>query len=238
MSTISYLVLVPLVYVAFAVLAAGLLWQAVRIVWGLRRSLADAVGPTRAPRRLGALAGALFFPAVLPRRPHHWIITAVLHVGLALLIVGHLEVLVGFDLSGLSAHRIPVGGGWVGIVVFVVLLFFLFRRFHSPVREISDAGNYYLLILLLLTVVFGSQLRLARTDYGYATIEVEDYQDWGASLIEFDPEIPEPLQDDMVGHTFLLVLHVFFAALFLLFFPFSKMTHAVLGFALHRLARR
>ena len=120
----------------------------------------------------------------------------------------------------------------------VTLLFFLFRRFHSPSSEISVPADYYILVLLCLTVLFGSQLHLARSLFDYSTVEVEDYREYLSGMLSFSPAVPEVLTDRYVGHSFLFVLHVFFANLFLMFFPASKMMHALLALPLARLRRR
>jgi nitrate reductase gamma subunit len=39
------------------------------------------------------------------------------------------------------------------------------------------------------------------------------------------------------GHSFMLVLHVFFANLFLMFFPFSQSMHSFLSLPMNKLRR-
>jgi hypothetical protein len=41
----------------------------------------------------------------------------------------------------------------------------------------------------------------------------------------------------MSGHSFMLVLHVFFANLFLMFFPFSKIMHSFFALPMNKLRR-
>ena len=108
-------------------------------------------------------------------------------------------------------------------------------RFRSPVRDLSVPEDYYLLILLFLIVLFGSQMDWARTWYGYGTMAVEDYQSYLVSLLCLKPELPESLMYS--GHSFMMLLHVFFANLFLIFFPFSQSMHAFLSLPMNKLRR-
>lgn len=237
MHVVYYIVLVPMVYAALAVFIVGSAWQGVRIWRGLNPTLETRVGPTRTPKRLGAVYEILLSPELLRSHPVHWVFLAVSHLALLLLLVGHLELFGEIRAFQIIPHRIFLGAGVVGITLLVALLFFLCRRFHTPVREVSEPGNYYMLIVLLLAVLFGTQLHLARRWFGYSTIDVDSYRAYLSSLLTFRPALPELFTDEVVGHPLLLVLHVFFASLFLLLFPMSRMMHALLALPLARLRR-
>ena len=114
-------------------------------------------------------------------------------------------------------------------------LFFLFRRLVSPYRELSVPEDYYLLILLFLAVLFGSQMDWARTWYEYEGLVVDDYREYLSSLLFLRPEVPENIL--FSGHAFMLVLHVFFGNLFLMFFPFSQIMHSFLSVPINKLRR-
>ena len=45
------------------------------------------------------------------------------------------------------------------------------------------------------------------------------------SLLLFQPVLPDAVYQ--TGHSFMLVLHIFFANLFIMFFPFSKVMHSI-----------
>jgi nitrate reductase gamma subunit len=132
-------------------------------------------------------------------------------------------------------HDVFLGQGYVGLILSLALLYFLFRRFASPVRELSVPEDYYLLILLFLIVLFGSEMDWARRWYGYEEMTVDDYQTYLLSLLYLKPDLPEAVTD--CGHSFMLVLHVFFANLFLLFFPFSQSMHSFLSLPMNKLRR-
>jgi nitrate reductase gamma subunit len=115
------------------------------------------------------------------------------------------------------------------------LLFFLFRRFVSPYRDLSVPEDYYLLILLFLTALFGSQMDWARRWYEFDGMTVEDYREYLLNLLYLRPAVPDGI--NYSGHSFMLVLHVFFANLFLMFFPYSKVMHSFFSLAMNKLRR-
>jgi nitrate reductase gamma subunit len=157
------------------------------------------------------------------------------HICILLLIVGHLELFGEIELLQMIPHEIFLGQGFVGLIATIALLYFLFRRFLSPVRELSVPEDYFLLILLFLVVLFGSQMDWARRWYFYETISVDQYREYLSSLLYFTPYLPEALTES--GHSFMLVLHVFFANLFLIFFPFSQLMHSFLSLPMNKLRR-
>jgi nitrate reductase gamma subunit len=157
------------------------------------------------------------------------------HICILLLILGHLELFGEIETLQLIPHEIFLGQGLVGLIASIALLYFLFRRFISPVRELSVPEDYYLLILLFLVVLFGSQMDWARRWYFYEELGVDHYREYLSSLIYFRPYLPAEVTD--TGHSFMLVLHVFFANLFLIFFPFSQLMHSFLSLPMNKLRR-
>jgi len=235
--TVYYLILVPMVYVALAIFIIGTGWQTVRIFRGLRFSLKTAVGPEKKPKALGAIYETLSFSRALRAHPVYWFFLLLLHVAIVLLILGHLELVAEIRVLQVIEHQVFLGRGAVGVILFVTGLFFLLRRFHSPVVEISKPVDFYVLVLLILIVLLGSQLHLARRLFDYSTIGVDEYRQYLSSLFIFRPALPEVFTEYGVGHSFLLVLHVFLANLFLMLFPASTMMHSLLALPLARLRR-
>jgi len=236
--TVYYLVLVVMVYAAMALFIIGTVWQGVRIFRGLRHSLATTVGPPKPPQLRGALCDTFLRPRTFRTHPVHWVLLIAFHAALLLLFLGHLELIGEIGVLQTIQHEVFLGRGVVGITLLVTVLFFIFRRFHAPISEISDPGSYYTLILLLLVILFGSQLHLARSLFAYSTVDVEQYREYLTGMLTFRPALPDVFADDMVGHSFLLVLHVFCANLFLMLFPLTRMMHALLAIPLARLQRR
>jgi [DsrC]-trisulfide reductase subunit M len=233
--TLSYIVLVPMVYAAAAVFIAGMVIRLAGVYAAPKNPATLQIYPQKKARRLLAVYDTFFFPTVRRHKPLLWVFLMAFHISLALLIIGHLELFKAFAPLQVIAHEVFIGGGWTGLVILVCIIYFLFRRFHSPVREVSVPEDYLLLILLLLTVLFGSQMNWARNWYGYGEFGVGAYREYLLSLLTLKPELPYDLLAG--GHSFMLVLHVFFANLFLMAFPFSQLMHSVFSLPMNNLRR-
>ena len=176
METLYYIILVPMVYVAFAVFAIGTTVRLIKIFREPRHASTLQIFPEKRPRWLWALFDTFLFPTVRRHKPVLWVVLIVFHVCILLLIIGHLALLGEFEFFQIIPHDIFLGSGFVGLIVSLALLYFLFRRFQSPVRELSVPEDYYLLVLLFLIVIFGSQMDWARRWYGYGELDVEHYR--------------------------------------------------------------
>ena len=235
METLIYFILVPMVYIAFAVFFIGTIIRLIKIFREPKHPTTLQIFPEKKPTWLWALHDTFLFPSVRRHKPVLWVFLIFFHIGLLLLIVGHLELFGEFTIFQIIPHEVFLGQGYVGLILCLSLLYFLFRRFASPVRELSVPEDYYLLILLFLIVLFGSEMDWARRWYGYEELTVEDYQTYLLSLLYLQPELPEAVTS--YGHSFMLVLHIFFANLFLLFFPFSQSMHSFLSLPMNKLRR-
>jgi nitrate reductase gamma subunit len=233
--TLYYIILVPMVYVAFAVFIIG---TAVRLIMILREPKHPTtlqIFPEKRPKWLWAWLDTFLFPTARRHTPLLWVFLIVFHVGILLLIIGHLELFGDYEIFQIVPHEVFLGNGFVGLGVSICLLYFLFRRVKSPVRELSVPEDYYLLVLLFLIVLFGSQMDWARRWFGYGELDVEQYRQYLGSLLHFQPDLPYEVTDS--GHSFMLVLHIFFANLFLMFFPFSQLMHSFLSLPMNKLRR-
>ncbi len=235
METIYYIILIPMVYLAFAVFFLGTLIKLVKLFKEPKHPTTLQIFPEKRPRWLWALHDTFLLPTVRRHNPLLWVFLMLFHISFLLLIIGHLELIDEFRIFQIIEHEVFLGRGFVGLILSVSLLFFLFRRLVSPNRELSVPEDYYLLILLFLTVLFGSQMDWARNWYEYSDLSVEDYSEYLSSLLHLKPEISSSLT--LSGHSFMLVLHVFFANLFLIFFPFSKIMHSFLALPMNKLRR-
>jgi nitrate reductase gamma subunit len=233
--TVYYIVLVPMVYAAFAVFFVGTVVRLVKMFQGPAHPTTLQIFPEKRPKWLWALHDTFLLPTVRRHKPVLWVFLMFFHISFLLLIIGHLELIAEFSIFQIIQHEVFLGQGFIGVILCVSLLFFLFRRFVSPNRELSVPEDYYLLILLFLTVLFGSQMDWARRWYEYGDLSVEDYRAYLSSLLYLRPELSSNLT--LSGHSFMLVLHVFFANLFLMFFPFSKVMHSFLSLPMNKLRR-
>jgi nitrate reductase gamma subunit len=233
--TIYYIVLVPMVYVAFAVFIIGSVVKLISIFREPRHPSTLAIHPQKQHQWLWTLHDTFLLPTIRRHKPLLWVFLMFFHISFFLLIIGHIELLKEFRIFQIIEHQVFLGRGFVGLILSVCLLYLLFRRFVSPYRELSVPEDYYLLILLFLTVIFGSEMDWARTWYGYGELSVDGYREYLLSLLAVQPNLPASVM--FSGHSFMLVLHVFFANLFLIVFPFSKIMHSFLALPVIKLRR-
>jgi nitrate reductase gamma subunit len=235
MHAIYYLILVPMVYVAFAVFFIGIMVRLVKIFREPKNPTTLQIYPEKRPQWAWALYDTFLLPTVRRHNPVFWVFLMLFHICFLLLIIGHLELIGEIGIFQVIPHEAFLGRGFVGLILGVCVLFFLLRRFSSPIRELSVPEDYYLLILLFLTIFLGSQMDWARRWYEYGNLSVEDYRAYLTGLVYLRPELTEELTGS--GHSFMLVLHVFFANLFLMFFPFSQLMHSLLSLPMNKLRR-
>jgi nitrate reductase gamma subunit len=232
---VIYFIMIPMVYLSFGVFLVGTAVRLIRIFRAPKHPSTLQIYPQKKPAWLYALYDTFLFPTVRKHKPLLWVFLIIFHVCLLLLILGHLELFGEIAIIQVIPHEVFLGAGYVGLFSLIALLYFLFRRFRSPVRELSVPEDYYLLILLFLIVIFGSQMDWARRWYGYESISVEHYRAYLSSLLYLKPELPAELSG--MGHSFMLVIHVFLANLFLIFFPFSQTMHSFLALPINKLRR-
>lgn len=235
METVYYIVLIPMVYVAFAVFFVGIVIRLIKIFREPKNPATLQIFPERRPRWLWALYDTFLLPTVRRHNPLLWVFLMLFHICFFFLIIGHLELFGEIGIFQIIPHEVFLGKGFIGLILTVSLLFFLFRRFVSPNRELSVPEDYYLLILLFLTILFGSQMDWARRWYEYGDMSVEAYRSYLSSLLYLKPDLSTDIT--FSGHAFMLLLHVFFANLFLIFFPFSKIMHSFLALPVNKLRR-
>ena len=235
METVYYIIMIPMVYVAFGVFFIGTGVRLVKIFLEPKNPTELAIFPEKRPRWLWAVGDTFLMPTVRRHKPVLWVVLMLYHICFLLLIIGHIELIEDFRIIQIIPHEVFLGKGFVGLILSLTLLYLLFRRFLSPVKDLSVPEDYYLLILLFLTVIFGSELDWARAWYGYGEMGVDEYRNYLSSLLYLRPELSEDIT--LTGHSFMLVLHVFFANLFLIFFPFSKIMHSFFSMAMNKLRR-
>jgi nitrate reductase gamma subunit len=235
LETITYLVLIPMVYLAVVVFIVGTIVRLIKIFREPKNPTTLQIYPEKRPKWLWALHDTFLLPTVRKHKPVLWVFLMFFHVCFLLLIIGHFELIGEIGIIQIIPHEIFLGKGFVGLILSISLLFFLFRRFLSPYRELSVPEDYYLLILIFLTVLFGSEMHWARTWFEYDSITVEDYREYLYSMVTLHPWIPDLMTYS--GHSFMLVLHIFFANLFLMFFPFSQIMHSFLALPNNKLRR-
>jgi nitrate reductase gamma subunit len=232
---VFYLVMVPMVYMAFAACIVGVLMKFTELLKAPKHPHTLQIFPQRKAGGLFAAVEVFTLPTVRQTKPVLWVFLMLFHLGVVGLILSHLDLLplINF-MSADSPHMI--GNGFVGVTVTISLLYFLMRRFSSPVREISVPADYLLLLLLFMIFITGDTISWSNSWNGDGF--VLNKQDFGAYLdgmVRFTFENPADNLDS--SHYVVLVVHVFLANLFLIVLPFSKIMHAFFAVALNRLRR-
>lgn len=236
---VFYFVMVPMVYIACAVLFGGLVFKLGVILFSKKFKGSLATYPKRAPRPVGVAAEALAVPSAWRKDKVFWLFIIAFHVSFVLLFIAHLELIREFKALQIIPHQVMLGAGAVGIILIVTVLYFLFRRFRTPWREISVPEDFLILILLFLTMFIGSHLHLSARFYaggGAFDIPVEAYREYLSSLVAFKPAVPSGIADS--PHYVLVALHIFLANLVLMLLPFSKVIHMVFVFLSLNLKRK
>ena len=226
-----YFVMVPMLYAAVFIFIVGTILRLVKI--GLAPSpkvITLRVFPEKRSKLLAILGDLFLFPGVTRKAaPVYWVFFGLFHIAIFFLFIGHLELIADIKVIQLVKHKIFLGKGWVGLLLVVSLFFFLFRRFRNPYRELSVPEDFILLLELLAASFFGAHMNLATlySSYGF-DIPLEAYRTYLGSIIRFHPTVPGEISGS--PHQVILVMHIFLANIFFIYFPFSKVMHSILAF--------
>ncbi len=157
-----------------------------------------------------------------------WAGALLMHFALLNILVGHI---VGFSFLGKQFALIPglgitpelskkmsdLLGSVFGIVLFVALLYLLYRRFaKDTVKFVTKPSDNLWLIYLLVLVGMGDIMRLV-PDFHIEYVLVRDYI---AALILFQPVV----HMELLNSVFFLA-HLLLVQILLIVFPFSKLMH-------------
>lgn len=236
---IFYIVLIPMVYGAFFIFIVGTVFRLTKIKRAPKpKATTLRVFPKTRFSWLAIWKDLFFFPQITRRsEPFFWVFFALFHLSLFFLFLGHLELIAEIRWIQVVKHEIFLGRGVFGILLIISSIYFLFRRFKSPYRELSVPEDFILLVWLWITASLGSHLNLATlySSHGF-DIPVEAYRSYLGSLIRFRPALPSEISES--PHQVILVMHVLFANIFLMYFPFGKVMHSILSFFSNRIKRR
>lgn len=233
--SIFYFITVPMVYLAFAWFIVGAVVRTVRALGRPRHPFTLKIFPDRDHPVPGAVGGALAMPTVRRHKPRLWFFLMLFHIGLALLILAHLDLLPFINLMPTGSEHM-IGWGAVGAAVTLSCLYFLFRRFKTPVRDISVPADYLLLFLLFAVFMSGDIISWGNSwnSEGFV-ITKQDFGAYLESLVLFTWEDPREILEG--SHYVVMVVHVLLANLMLLILPFSKLMHAFTAIPLNAIRR-
>jgi nitrate reductase gamma subunit len=232
MDWFSYLASGIGVYIGLGVFTAGMAWR----VWQWSRTPKSPVRlgmfpkPKTAAGRFGKLLKDTFIaPQSFETAATLMAFALAFHLAALAAFVGHLRLVHEFTplvavlgIEGMNTFA-AWSGGAAGIVMLVAVLYWIGRRTFGAYRKLSTPEDYLLLALLLGIVVMGDHLRFL------GGLHAATYQAWFASLLAFRPAFPPELTSSATR--FALDWHMLFVDAFLIYFPFSKLTHAVGAFA-------
>ncbi len=169
-------------------------------------------------------------------KPLFWVFLMLYHAAFLLLILGHLDILPGIRIVPAQSRHM-LGAGAVGVGVTLPVLFFLFRRFRAPLREISLPADFLLLLLLLFLFLFGDLMSWGNSwspgGFVMTKADFAKYFDGLARLTFADPRLV--LRG---SHYHFVVIHVFLAELLFILLPFTKIMHTFFAVPVTLLKRR
>jgi len=168
---------------------------------------------------LGVIKESFLFPNLFKGDRALWISAWLFHAALALIAIGHVRVFTDFPrlwaALGINADRMSaVSGGTAGLLIFLCLLFLIFRRLIiRRVREVSNLPDYFTLLLILAILFTGNMMRFGEH------FDLEITRRYFSSLFTLS------LTETTVPANGLFTFHFLLGQLLLLVIPFSKIMH-------------
>ena len=223
-----------MVYIAVIVFLVGMACQIYGWVKTPRSSVRLGIFPrpkNKGVRFFKLLKDSFIFPHSAQVDPWMWIFAIFFHFSLAAVLLAHFRMVREFTplvnvLGKEGMEKIgAIAGGTMGIILLITILFYIFRRFFSPYKDLSVFEDYFIVFLLIVIIALGDHLRF------FAKLSVSDYRAYFQSVLTFRPYFPEAIAAK--GARWVLTMHVFFVNLFVIYFPFSKLTHAIGTFAVN-----
>jgi nitrate reductase gamma subunit len=213
---------VVLPYLTIIILVVGLIWR-IRLWWSKPRAKA-VLFPAEKNKYVaaGKVAGDIvLFGKTFSISKSLWIMTVLFHVGLLLVVLGHIRTVteIGFlwswfslDAEGIDDVAFALGMTAGGLMLAGAVLL-LFRRFLPKMRVLSIFQDYFVLIMLLMIILTGCAMRL------WMPVHVEEIQHYARGVLTFQPAV------EISNSVFLW--HFFLAQMLVMYLPFSKLVHVV-----------
>lgn len=226
MDVVEYILAYITPYVAVIVLIGGVAYQLSR--WSRKQPVPAHLSlfprpETRPGRLLDALVDMFTLKGLFKVNRLLWAGGFVMHVGLLLLIVGHIRVVTDFyflwDWIGWGEGELHtfsvVAGLTAGFLFMIPLLYLLLRRFSGSVKWLSAPEDYFVLVLLVTIAVTGMHMRLVREVDQHAMRAFMQ----GLYAFSWKP-VPESAGVSFLWH-FVLV------QILMIYFPFGKLLHTI-----------
>ncbi len=236
MEAIGFLVSYITPYIAVIVLIAGTAYQLYR--WSQRKPVPAHLSLFPRPEsRWGRLGDALLdmftMKGLFKVNTLLWAGGFIMHVGLLLLILGHIRVVTDFyflwDWLGWGERELHtfslIAGVTAGLLFMIPLFYLLPRRWAGSAKWLSTPEDFFALGLLIAIGVTGMHMR--------SVLEVDQpaMREFMQGLYKFSwRPVPESAGVSFLWH-FLLV------QLLMIYFPFGKLIHTI-GSILNKMVMR
>ena len=236
LGAVCYFIMVPMVYLALLALVAGVVCKVIVILRSPLQSYPLTLYPAAKWRTFAAFRDAFGMPQVRQHKPLFWIFLIIFHLSFLLLILAHLDIIPALRILP-AASKHMLGAGSVGVALTVSVMYFILRRFRSPVREISTPGDYLLLFLLLFLFLLGDVMSWANSwgAHGFV-ITKKDFAFYFDGLARFTFTDPRAVLHG--SHYHLVVLHVLLANMLFIVLPFTKVVHTFFTIPINLLRRK
>jgi nitrate reductase gamma subunit len=226
METIAFLLSYVTPYIAVILFVGGLAYQINR--WRQKKPITARMSLFPRPTgRLGRLVDTLVDMFTLKglfrvNKPL-WIGGFMMHIGLLLLLLGHIRVVTDFPFlwallnwGDKETHQFSAIAGLTAGLLFMIPLFYLLaRRWGGAVKWLSTPEDFFVLFLLIGIAITGNHMRLV--------LEVDQHamREFMQGLFKFSwKPVPESAGLSFIWH-FALV------QLLMIYFPFSKLLHTI-----------
>jgi nitrate reductase gamma subunit len=218
------------VYLALIVFTGGMAWRVWQWASVPRSPIRLGMFPkpaSKGGRFLKMLKDTFIAPQSARIEPAMWIFAMAFHIAALGAFVGHLRMIREFPVlpailgeAGMNSFA-AWSGSIAGILMLVAIVFWIARRTYGPYKTISVPEDYLLLALLFGVVIMGDHMRFV---YG-SLVHASTYREWFLSLFSASPGFPAEITSSNLGWS--LGAHMLFVDAFLIYFPFSKLIHAV-----------
>ncbi len=219
---LARLIAVYLPYLSILLLIIGFLYRLFRWVRVKNISIGLSAFPFRRETRtfLQRVRDILFFPTLPAVSIPLWLASWMMHLSLALMLVGHLrlisEITPLWTLLRVGASHIDQVSHWTGstfgVIFIVAACALLFRRLSKKnLRPLSIFGDYFALSLLLAIGLSGMAMRF------WSDVNIKTYRAFFLSLLQLRAVVPpaDPL----------FLMHFLLAQVLLIYLPLGKLVH-------------
>jgi nitrate reductase gamma subunit len=233
---IEYFILLPMVYLSLLFMVAGIIYRFASIMRAPAAPYSLKIYSSKNESAASAWKDTFLMPQVRRRKPFFWFSLMLFHVAGVILILGHFDILPGISILPETSNHM-IGAGLVGVGFTLPLFHFLFRRFKTPIREITVPADFLLLVLVIFLALFGDLISWGNswTANGFI-LKKADFAVYFQHLATFNWENPRYLMGG--PHYHFVVIHVLLANLFFILVPFSKIVHAFFAMPINLLRRK